>query len=229
MINNNKADTIFLFDKAPYPLQPVPVLKGDRELRDNLIVSVEPGTIVDPLKQKEHSVIKERKFFELRDGEALYIVADVSFPPTIKRGGVEIFEREFDDEGQPNIVKKLNGRYEIYVSRYKIKDFQIKVYDYTPDDPDANPKDSFRLAHREGNNLIHDAFPDPFCSPISPKTCRSQPSNSVGGTGSNFNQLYFDATVSRGSVSYLKRSPLKIPKPTDGSVRYFFSSPLIFL
>jgi hypothetical protein len=231
MINNNKADTIFLFGKKPYPLQPVlssvPRVRGTSsfdggELRDDLIVSVEPGTIVDPLKQKEHSVIKQRTFFELKDGEALYLVANIVFPPKIKSGKIELFDTEFDDEGQPIIVKKFLARYKAYVKRYKIDDFQIKVDDY--DDPSTPaPKHSLMLAHREGDKLIQDVFPE----------------RSSRDIDSNFNQLYFsanipdnDLTVGPGSfdgglyaVAFLKGSPIDLTKPDEdfGSVRYFFS------
>jgi hypothetical protein len=210
MINNNKADTIFLFGKKPYPLQPVLIGEGR--------VSVEPGTIVDPLKQKEHSVLGRRAFFQLREGEALYIVANVDFPPTIKSGDIEVFDSEFDDEGQPIIVKKFLARYKAYVKRYKIDDFKIKVDDYA-----ADLKHSLMLAHRDGDNLIQDVFPEPSSSSIN----------------SNFNQLYFRASipannlfVGAGSVeggvyavAFLKEFPIDLTKPDEdfGQITYFFS------
>lgn len=220
MTNNNKADTIFLFGKKPYPLQPV--LIGGGELRDNLIVSVEPGTIVDPLKQKEHSVIKQRTFFELKDGEALYLVANIVFPPTIKSGKIELFDTEFDDDGQPFPVKKFLARYKAYVNRYKIDDFQIKVNDYD-DTSNPAPKHSLMLAHREGDKLIQDVFPE----------------RSSRDIDSNFNQLYFSANIPSNdltvgpvsfdgglySVGFFKYAPIDLTKPDEdfGSVRYFFS------
>jgi hypothetical protein len=119
MIINNKADTILLYNKKPYPLRPLFVKKN--ESNNKLIISVEPGTIVDLNTLQEHSVLNERRFFELKQGESLCILADVSFPERIDSGDVKGYEYDENEKKKEVII----GRYKIYVNRYDIQGFRI--------------------------------------------------------------------------------------------------------
>jgi hypothetical protein len=119
MIINNKADTILLSNKKPYPLRPLFVAKNEQ--KQTLIVSVEPGTIVDLNALEEYSVLDERRLFELKVGESLCILADVYFPERIASGNIQGYE--YDEESDKKEV--TIGGYKIYLNRYNIQGFRI--------------------------------------------------------------------------------------------------------
>jgi hypothetical protein len=124
MIKNNKADTILNFNKFRYPLRPI--LLGKDKLKETLIVSVEPGTIIDIVKRQEFSVLEKREFFELKKGQSLCIVANVNFKKTIKSGDILTYELS-DPNDEESREKVSKNTYQIYVNRYDIKDFTISV------------------------------------------------------------------------------------------------------
>lgn len=123
MTNNNKADTLFIPSKGQYPLRPMFVAKNLS--KNTIIVSVEPGTVVDFIKEEEHSVVKERRFFDLQVGEYLCIIADVSFPEKISSGKYLGYEITASEEGEENKKKVERGSYQIYLHRYKIEEVRI--------------------------------------------------------------------------------------------------------
>lgn len=179
MINNDKFDTLLFFkDKRRYPLRPILVNKNQE--KEIIKVSVEPGTVIDTLKNEEKVVLEERKIFELKQGQSLYITASIDAPSKTKSAYVETYEI-IDDE--PEI--KQDYRYKVRILKYNIQNFEIKIEDSESEDL----KYSLKLCSNIDSNFVDHIFNDNETTP-------------------KFNQMYVscDLTASAGII-YNKENP----------------------
>lgn len=200
MINNDKFDTLFFFDKKRYPLRPILV---DKNQEDGIIqVSVEPGTVVDIFKNEEMVVLEERKIFELKQGESLYIIADIDTPLKTRSGYIETYEII---NGKSTIKKDF--RYKVYILKYNIKNFEIKI----EDSESEYINHSLKLCSNIDSNFVEHVFDDDETTP-------------------RFNQMYVSCIIpfpfDEGAI-FNKNNPIDLPEPEENQtvirLNYYFA------